>query len=54
VNFKLKLGRGQIGVDGRRKDKGLLSLTLEEIKSMPDIGKLNFVDYLPHSLLRKR
>ena len=54
VNLKLRLGRDQIGVDGRRREKSLFSLSLEEIKSMPDFGKLNFVNFLPHSLLRKR
>ena len=54
VNLKLRLGREQIGVDGRRKEKSLFNLSLEEIKNIPEFGTLNYENFLPHSLLKKR
>jgi len=54
INFSKKLGRKEIGVDGKNQVKTVFNMTEQEFSWMPPIERINFQDFLPNSLLRKQ
>lgn len=54
INFDLKLGRKQIGADGKRTDKFFFNYSNAEIMERLPMNKINFADFLPYSVQKRR